>query len=370
MRYIMLTAGLLAIAQPSFAAPSKQEIDAKFTAAVASPSVPGINVAIADKDGVLWAKGYGWADVENHVAMTPLHKMRIGSVAKIITTAAMMRLYDQGKINLDTAVRDYVPAWPSHHPKITLRQLASHTAGIRHYNGNEFLLNKPFKDVTSSLDIFKNDPLKFQPGEGHSYSTYAWSLVSAAVEGADGTRDFKQIVKEEVFQPLRMIDSSFDEQYSLIDNRQRPYSWVDDHLENAPQTDHSYKWAGGGFIASPSDISRFAVAHLNGHYLKAATTKMMFTNATLNNGDKVPFGVGWVTGFGRYMDRYKGDAEALRIMNEHKDAVMHSGGSTGGITMMILCRTHGKAVTVVKNVDSENSVDVFKLALQTMDAFH
>ncbi len=351
---------------------ASEKAAAHFEAAVASPSVPGINVAIADQKGVIWQQGFGWADVENKVAMTPLHKMRIGSVAKVIATAAMMRLHDEGKVNLDAPVRTYVPAWPEKHPTITLRQLASHTAGIRHYKAGEFLMNTPYPTVTSGLDIFKNDPLLFQPGEDHSYSTFAWTLVSAAIEGADDSRNFKTIVKDEVFTPLAMVNSSFDEQYELISYRQRPYTWDADQgtLKNAPQSDHSYKWAGGGFIASPADISRFAVAHLGDDYLKPDTTLEMFTNATKNNGEQVPFGIGWVTGFGRYLDRYQDNPEALRIMNEHTNSVMHSGGSNGGITMMILCRDHGRAVTVVKNVDGENSANVFMLALQTLDAFH
>jgi serine beta-lactamase-like protein LACTB len=342
---------------------------ALFEQAVSSPTVPGISVAIAGGAGVIWAQGFGWADIENKVPMSVQTKMRIGSVAKPFTAAALMRLYDQGKIDLDADVRTYVPAWPETHAVITLRQLTSHTSGIRHYEGDEFASNRYYPAVVDSLDIFKDSPLKFEPGAEQSYSTYAWTLVSAAIEGADGGRSFGEIMQQEVFTPLNMQDSALDEQYKIIPNRQRPYTVVDGELRNAPQTDHSYKWGGGGFIASTSDVARFAMAHLDGAFLKPETVAQMFMPAAMSGGRFSAYGIGWQIGFGRYLERFRDDADAQRIMAEHPGAVMHSGGSTGGTTMMILCRDHGRAVAVVKNVDSEESAVPFLLALRTLDIF-
>ncbi len=343
---------------------------ALFEQAVASPTVPGISVAIAGGEGVIWARGFGWADVENKVPMSTRTKMRIGSVAKPFTAAALMRLYEQGKIDLDVDVRTYVPAWPETHAVITLRQLTSHTSGIRHYEGDEFLSNRYYPTIIDSLDIFKDSPLLFEPGTAQSYSTYAWTLVSAAIEGADGGRSFREIMQQQVFTPLDMQDSAFDIQFEIIPNRQRPYTVVEGELRNAPQTDHSYKWGGGGFIASTSDVARFAMAHLGGVFLKAETVAQMFQPAAMSNGRFSQYGIGWQIGFGRYLEKYADDADAQRIMAEHPHAVMHSGGSTGGTTMLILCRDHGRAVAVVKNVDSEDSAEPFLLALETLDIFY
>ena len=343
-----------------------------FEQAVNSDTVPGINVAVADETGVVWAKGFGFADIENNVVMTPKHKMRIGSVAKLIATAGMMRLYDKGLINLDVPVTNYVESWPKKHAPITLRQLAAHTSGIRHYKGHEFLSNQAYSNVEESLNIFKQDPLRYQPGSKHSYTTYGWSLVSAAMEGADGKRDFRQIIDEEVFTTLNMADSGFDDKFAIIKNRQRPYEVKNGVITNARQTDHSYKWAGGGFLASPSDVSRFAVAHNKPGYLKETTLESMFTRAALDNGRKLNYGIGWQLGFERYKNRskYRNDPIAQKMMGRFNRVAMHSGGSMGGITMTILCRDHGKAVTVVKNVSNERSVDVFLLALKTLNNFH
>jgi len=346
-------------------------IDGLFESAVSSESVPGINVAVANGYGVLWAKGYGFADLENNVEMTPQHKMRIGSVAKLFATAAMMRLYDKQMLSLDAPITKYVDSWPNSHAHITLRHLANHTSGIRHYRGEEFLSNQLYRNVDDSLGIFKHDPLLFKPGTKHSYSTYAWSLLSRGLEGADGKRNFEQLMNEEVFQPLNMKESSFDHQYQIIPNRQRPYEYKNGRLLNARQTDHSYKWAGGGFIASPSDVSRFAAAHSQEGFLSQKSLDEIFTPSKLNNGETLNFGIGWILNFDRYHSRpaYRNNG-AKQLIASFNDVALHSGGSMGGITMTILCREHATAVTVVKNVSGERSADVFYLALQTLAHFH
>lgn len=342
---------------------------AMFEKAVTSPTVPGISVAIAGKNGTIWARGFGWADIENRVPMTTETKMRIGSVAKPFTAAALMRLSDQRKIDLDKDVRNYVPEWPAKHAGITLRQLTSHTSGIRHYEAGEFLSNQSYPSISASLDIFKDSPLLFEPGSEYRYSTYAWTLVSAAIEGSDSGRSFRQVMEEEVFTPIGMEDSTLDEQYTIVPNRQRPYSVRDGKLINSPQTDHSYKWAGGGFISSTSDVARFAMAHLDGQFLKQDTVTEMFTPATTFDGKRLDYGIGWHIGFEIYMDRFQDNPDAIRIMKEHPNSVMHSGGSTGGTTMMILCLDHQRAVAVVKNVDGDTSTSHILLALKTLDIF-
>lgn len=350
-----------------------QQIDKIFAQAVTSSTVPGISVAIADSSGIVWAKAYGLADIENQVPLTTKHKMRIGSVAKLLTAAGMMRLQEQGKLSLDAPITQYVPAWPDNHAPLTLRQLASHSSGVRHYNSREeFLLNDTYEDVVSSLDLFKNDPLLFTPGSQVTYSTFAFSLMAAAMEHADQQRSFKQITHEEVFAPLNMQDTAFDDQAIIIPLRQRPYNAIEGKLFNAPQSDHSYKYAGGGFIASPSDISRFAVAQSQPGYLSQTSLEQLFSRATLNDGKALPYGVAWMIDFDNFKDRsyYKDNLKAQAMMTSLDDAVMHSGGSNGGTTMLILSRKHNSAITVVKNVDGEYSADVFLLALEALSLYH
>ena len=344
-----------------------------FEKAVSSPSVPGINVAVADKMGIRWAKGFGYADLEHMVPMTPATKMRIGSVAKVITTAALMRLYDKGLIDFNRNIRGYVPEWPEQHADINLNQLVSHTSGIRHYKRGEFLNNGDYHSTISALDIFKNDDLLFTPGSKFSYSTYGWTLISAAMERAAGDIPFKRLIHEQVLKPLNLKNTTFDDNGAIISNRQSSYTLSSNVLVNSPEVFSSYKYAGGGFLATPSDVSMFAMAHTNKDYLKSKTLVKMFTQQKLPDGSNNSFGIGWIVGFDNHIKNAKKNkkngAELISLMQKHPTSVMHSGSSMGGVTMMILCLDHDHSVTVVKNVSRENTANVFTLALKTLDLF-
>ncbi len=353
--YICITA--TALAQTA-----EEQATALFTEMATLPSVPGINVAIGDQNGIIWAKGFGYANLEYKTPMVPGTLMRIGSVAKVITTAAMMRMVERGELDLDVPIRTYVPQWPEKHPSINLRQLAAHVAGIRHYRDNEFLANKTYTDSIHALEIFKDDDLLFEPGTEYSYSTYAWTLISAAMENVSG-KDFKTIIREEVLEPLDLKNTIFDDNKPIIKNRQSAYDFNDGVLENSPEVNASYKYAGGGFLASPIDVVNFALAHTKSGYLKPETLKEMFTILPPSY-----HGIGWVVGFDRYMDNYS--EEFQNIMRDHPNTVMHSGGSVGGLTMMILCLDHNRAVALTKNVSGGPGANHFELALKTLDIFH
>lgn len=346
----------------SFAQSADERATALFEEITALPSVPGINVAIGDENGILWAKGFGHANIEYKTPMVPGTLMRIGSVAKVITTAAMMRMVERGELNLDAPIRTYVSQWPEKHAPVTLRQLAAHVAGVRHYLNDEFLSNKAYMNSVHALDIFKNDGLLFEPGAEYSYSTYAWTLISAAMEAASG-KDFKTIIRDEVLTPLNLNNTKFDDKFPIIENRQSAYDFEQGMLQNSPQVDASYKYAGGGFLSTPIDAVNFALAHRKAGYLKEETLKEMFTILPPSY-----HGIGWVIGFDRYMDNYSEDFQ--RIMQEHPNTVMHSGGSVGGLTMMILCLDHNRSVALTKNVSNGPDANHFELALKTLDIFH
>src|SRR5207244_3472875 len=171
--------------------------------------------------------------------------------------------------------------------------LAGHLAGIRYYpeGGEEFYNAKHYHDVVDALEIFKDDPLLFPPGTKYFYTSYGTNLLGAAIQGAAG-KPFPIVMKELVFDPLKMRSTSMDEFDIIIPNRTRYYernngkpggfyqkktSWGDGTslgvLLNAPFSDNSNKWPGGGLITTPEDLVRFGSAHLQPGYLKNDTLK-------------------------------------------------------------------------------------------------
>ena len=163
---------------------------------------PGMSVAVAVDGKLVWAEGFGLADLEQCVPATPKTKFRIGSTSKPLTSAAAALLYEQGRIDLDAPIQRYVPSFPDKGQVITTRELLGHIGGIRHYNAAEEIENqKQYSSVTESLARFKDDPLIAPPGTKRRYSTYGYVLVSAVIEGASG-QDFLTFMHDRVFLPL------------------------------------------------------------------------------------------------------------------------------------------------------------------------
>src|SRR5262249_35711954 len=161
--------------------------------------------------------------------------------------AGLMLLVEQGRVDLDAAVQNYVPSFPDKGKKITPRLLAGHLAGIRHYNGDEFFISKHYDSVLDGLKIFADDPLVSPPGKEFRYSSYGFKLLSAVIESAAG-RDFLSYMHERVFMPLGLRNTRPDQVSEIIEQRARPYHrGKDQAVQNAVSVDNSYKWAGGGF---------------------------------------------------------------------------------------------------------------------------
>ena len=146
---------------------------------------PGLSVAVGLDGRIVWAEGFGWADIEQRVPVRPSSKFRVGSVAKPITVALLALLYESGDIDLDAPVQRYLPSFPEKQYPITARQLAGHLAGIRHYQGDEFLGSRHYETVLDGLEIFRDDPLLFEPGTQFSYSSYGYNLLSAVLRRRD-----------------------------------------------------------------------------------------------------------------------------------------------------------------------------------------
>ncbi len=284
---------------------------------------PGVSVAVGVNGELVWAEGFGFANVEHQLPVTPLTKFRIGSVSKSMTSIAMAQLYEEGVIDLDAPIQQYLPEFPvKEKGTVTLRLLASHRAGIRHYlpDGSDNLVKEHYDDVVDALEIFANDPLIAIPGDRYSYSSHGYNLISAVLQEASGV-EFLALMRNRVWAPLDLIDTLADHTDFVIGNRAAPYIRRDGKLINAPFVDNSYKWAGGGFISTPSDLVKFGFGVFNGDLIEDSTLELLLSPPLLTfNGQLADqnYGLGWMTFGGE--DQWYG----------------HTGGSVGGTTLFMV----------------------------------
>ncbi|KAK6184879.1 hypothetical protein SNE40_007241 [Patella caerulea] len=373
---------------------------------------PGIVVAVSIDGKQVWSEGIGYSDVENRISCTPDTVMRIASISKPITMAVVGKLWEDGKLNIDKPIQQYLPDFPQKEVdgkkvQITTRQLVSHLSGIRHYDKKyleknkekndknndtntptsefelkEYYLKKNFKNVTESLKLFQDDPLVHKPGSKFLYTSHGWTVVSAVVE-AITKKQFADVIKD-VFKQFGMEQTYLDENEPLIYNRSRNYiKNKKGKLVNAQYVDNSYKWAGGGYLSTVGDLLKFAHIMLyslqanqsnskKSGYLKADTMKTIWTlvdNTKINWDKDGGYGMGWGV---------VPEKQEYGCGRQQRYYVTHTGGAVGASSVLVILPPSednsktfdslpkGVCVTMITNLIS---VSLNKTALEIAKTF-
>jgi serine beta-lactamase-like protein LACTB len=285
-----------------------------------APKVPGLSLAVGADGKIVWSEGFGFKDLETKAPVTPTTRFRIGSISKSLTSVGLALLVERGQLDLDAPVQRYVADFRDNGAPITTRLLGGHLAGIRHYRGNEMLMNRPFANAHAALAIFENDPLEAPPGTKFIYSTYGWTLISAVMESA-AHEEFLRYMDKNVIQPLGLTHTHADRKDMADPECTQFYeSNAQGKFVVAPPVDNSYKWAGGGYLSTPEDLVHFGSALLKPGFLKERSLALLFTPQETSDGKPTGYGIGWFI---------RKDAQGHRI-------IIHTGGSIGGTSFLLL----------------------------------
>jgi CubicO group peptidase (beta-lactamase class C family) len=356
-----LLAGSCAAAQTGKLSADKQaKIESAITNFRTASKAPGVSAAVVENGEFVWSAGFGMADLENSVPATAQTLYRLASISKSITATAAMQLWEQGKLDLDSPVQKYCPAFPQKRWPITTRQLLGHLAGIRYYRVPELPYSESQSDpevgntrhfengIEAGLKFFADDPLDAQPGTHFNYSTQGYTLVGCAIEGASGNA-YTGYVHEHVLVPAGMLQTRPDDRFAITPLRARFYSKdKSGAVVNAEFLDSSYKVPGGGWLSSAPDMARFEVAILADRLLKRATRDKMWTPQIPSDGlGRMVYGLGWQAGTTHGV----GD-------------VGHGGSQQGTSTMMLIAPEARAGVVVLINSDS---VGASELASQLLE---
>jgi serine beta-lactamase-like protein LACTB, mitochondrial len=330
---------------------------------MAANSVPGVAAAVVLNGEEVWSEGFGMADLENSVPVTPQTLFRLASISKPITATAAMQLWEQGKLDIEAPIQKYCPAFPQKETPISTRQLMAHLGGVRHYRTDakedlETNNTKHFDDpIAGGIQFFANDPLIAKPGTKFNYSTQGFTLVGCAVEGASGKK-YVDYVQQNIFGPAGMVNTRWDDRFSVIPHRTRFYSKSKSGVvQNSEYLDSSYKIPGGGWLSSADDMASFEVAMLADRLVKRSTRDVMWTPQHASG----PVGVedhnqGYALGWG------VGNAAGV-------PDVGHGGGQQGTSTFLMLAPGQKAGVVVLINMDGMDSsalaTDLMKILLGT-----
>ena len=336
----------------SLPAAAQKRIDDAVAAEQARQKIPGLAIAVAFDNRLIYSRAYGSADLEHGIAAKPTTAFRTASIAKPLTATGLMTLVEAGQLDLDLPIRTYCPAWPEKHPPVTARQVLGHLGGIRHYTrpGESSGKNHYFT-TAEALALFKDDALLHAPGSKYSYSTYGYTLLACAIEGASGA-SYEAFMKERVFTPLEMNRTRVDRVYELIPDRSAGYQVLTEEafkqlpaaiasfatvggVYNAVLHDTSMKVAGGGFVSAAEDLVRFGIALNTGRLLKKSTVEQMWTEGKTAEGK----GTGYGLGFGVFPAQ-----EGIR-------RISHSGNQAGAASFLVILPEVGVTYAIMSNLE-------------------
>jgi serine beta-lactamase-like protein LACTB len=350
-----LLAASCAVAQTGTLSAGKQaKIEGAISKFMANSKAPGISAAVVQDGEFVWAAGFGMADLENSVPSTSQTLYRLGSISKPLTATAAMALWEHGKLDLDSPVQKYCPAFPQKPWPITTRELLGHLGGIRYYNVPELPYSASQTDpevgnthhfengIEGGLKFFANDPLVGQPGTHFNYSTQGYTLAGCAIEGASGEK-YADYVRESVLVPAGMLQTRPDDRFAVIPLRTRYYSKDSSGaVVNAEFLDSSYKVPGGGWLSSAPDMARFEVAILKDRLIRNATREIMWTQQMPSDGlGRMAYGLGWQFG----------------VIDGVRD-VGHGGSQQGTSAMILIAPDMRAGAVVLINSDTGGAAEL------------
>lgn len=336
---------------------SQRVIEAYIAAEKANTRMVGLSIGIIKEGEIAYLNGFGYQDLANKTPATENTVYRLASVSKSVTGLMAMRLLEEGQLDLNKDIRDYVPEYPAKNEgTITSEHLLSNESGIIHYSGsgsycsanydktarNQYILKYTSEyNPVASIDIFKNQPICFEPGLHYQYTTWGFCLMAAVLERA-GSRSYEQILNDEIVCPLGLPTMQIELQnYRPYANETLGYQFDDDDsIETTPITytdyiDVSYKTGGGGLISSVVDLTMLMQAVVNRDLIADSTVKLFGTQHRADDGDKTYYGYGTSTG------SRNGDSLFWHSGSQAKTAtiIYYSPENKNGVAIM--CNTYG-----------------------------
>jgi len=303
---------------------------------MAADGIPGLSVGFM-KGNSFCLLGLGYAGLENKSPASARSAYRLASVTKPMTAVAVLQLVEKGKLDLDAEVQKYVPYFPRKRWPVTVRQLLGHLAGISHYKDYEVEGRiKEHKDTREALAIFEQFDLVAEPGTKFNYSSYGYNLLGAVIEGA-AKQAYGDYMRENVWQPLGMMDTRLDDPDELISNRVQGYRWLDGQIKNSEFVDISSRFAAGGTRSTVFDLLKFAQGVISQQILSPQTVDLMLTSLATTDGRLTDYGLGW---------------QVSPVNGRFR--VAHSGGQPETSTRLIVFPTENFAIALGANLEGAN----------------
>lgn len=315
------------------------QIDSYINRMVKSDA-PGVSVIVTRGDSTIFHKAVGMADLELGIPLKKEHKFRIASVTKQFTAAAIMKLYDEGLLDVESEITDFIPNFPTHNQEIIVEQLLNHTSGIPSYtNSAKWTAEFQKKDFKLNEFIMEFAPrnMEFVPGTRFKYNDMGYYLLGYIIEllSRESYQDFLQ---QEFFRTAGIRNIVLDNNYQIIPGRIKGYTLKNGEYANAEYISMTQAYSAGGLLSTAEDLAKWNRALVSGKLISREALEMTWTPTKLLTGKYHNYGFGW-------------DIQDLF----DREALGHSGGINGFTSRVLYFPEEELYIAVLSNCDCNNS---------------
>ena len=320
--------------------------------------VPAVQIAVSHHGQVIYSEAFGVTDRESATEATPRSVLRVGSITKQFTAAAILRLAERGALSLDDRIEKYVPEFDPRGRTITLRHLLTHTSGVARdpypptMTVAAVIAPYPREQAIKTLN---GKPFDFTPGSKWSYSNSGFLLLGYAIESITG-RPYAEFIQNELALPLGLIDTGVcgTSNLPLTDG----YGLVQGQWMRLWSYHTSGMVSSGALCSTASDLTRWAHLLATGHAMLPASYTTMTTPARLANDTVVA-------------NNYALGVSVQKIFGQ--PAVSHGGAVPGFLSFLVYLADQEIAVAVISNAfpfptDGNSEVIAIALAKVALDA--
>jgi CubicO group peptidase (beta-lactamase class C family)/sugar lactone lactonase YvrE len=261
--------------------------------AIRSGAAPGAAAAVGRDGRILWAEGFGVANLAAGKPVSAQTMFGIGSISKTLTLAAALALADAGRLDLDSPVERYLPGFPHTGQGVTLRRIGAHQSGVADDFANDHYWSTEHFELDSAYRLIAAAPMAFRPGTRAEYGTGLFTIAGRALEMASGEA-YVDVVRRTVLEPAGMAATAPNDPRRPTPARAVFYVRRDaGGFEPAPAFDPSFKLPGAGYLSTAEDLVRFGMALLAPGLLSEKARRQMLAPVPLADGTPTRYALGF-----------------------------------------------------------------------------
>ncbi|MBK8555435.1 MAG: beta-lactamase family protein [Lewinellaceae bacterium] len=310
-----------------------------------SKGITGVAAGYSIDGATIWDNAVGFSCEDKGILFTDSTLTRTASLAKPMTAVAVLQLAEQGRLDLDAPIQQYLPQFPKKEKgDITTRQLLSHTSGISQYQSTKEIENtQNFETLEDAMKVFQDRPLLFEPGTNFFYTSYGYVVLGRIIEKISG-QSFEAYMQINIWDKAGMRHTGIEKVGVTYPNKSCLYHRKKRRAKPAKQNDLSNRIPAGGFYSTVGDMLKFGNALLEGKLIGDSTFQLMTENQFAQKEGN-PYGLGWF----------------FYAPKPHENAVIGHSGEQTGAACQIMIVPGSKTVVVVLSNTSGTWKDVVTL---------